>query len=147
MTDERSYTKELHFSASHFNGPREYELYELVRNKSASPAETLELLEGIHGHNFRVVVLIKWQGQTDDPAYLIEDEEIFRLVMRYNRRNLSLMTEFSKVRATTENIAKEIWEDLADILHDKHDRVSLSVSVYETPDIMAAFAAAVPTRY
>jgi 6-pyruvoyl-tetrahydropterin synthase len=145
------YHREFMISSCHFNGEDTYKLYRLLLHPESATEEQRQIkimlmlgkvLEGIHGHNFRIVVEIE-DNLVPSEGYMVDDVAIERVVMQWNNTNLSVHKDFTsrQWRATTENMAYVLVRKISRLLLRDYDGSTLgpvvSVYVHETDDIYA----------
>jgi 6-pyruvoyltetrahydropterin/6-carboxytetrahydropterin synthase len=101
-------------------------------------------LEPLHGHNFRVRVLLS--GNQLDPAGMVIDfvdvkAALDRATARYEHRNLNEIAPFDVESPSSENLARLIYEDLRGILetHISQGVEIDEVRVWETDFSGAAY--------
>lgn len=169
----RKYTRTFHLSACHFNGEETYNLWRNIlnnynkendiyeKNVGSNKIEPLmlikfiELLQDMHGHDFTVTVEIILHADDDDVAMVLEDEKLESLIMKYNRRNWSVLLGLSLIakpegygyeviRATTERVAKAMCQQVAKLLKEFHSDLEydatahVNLSIQETRDIIVS---------
>lgn len=161
------YERKFRLDACHFNDGINYVDLRTVRlgvkdgtMTATEAAQVYErLLSSIHGHDFHVTVFAEaavlngsWltlENVTEvmaSPGWLIDDQEMEEVVMRYSRRNLSVAPTFDdlNLRSTTENLAVAIAHDVRLLIHKhyKNTRIDFTVTVrvQETPDIVAEYS-------
>jgi 6-pyruvoyltetrahydropterin/6-carboxytetrahydropterin synthase len=130
-------TRKVEFSASH-----------ICRNPSLSEAENRKLF-GVaanpHGHGHNYVVEVSLSGEPDPVTGMVLDLKLLKDILNrqvvevYDHRFLNYeVPPFDRVVASTENIAKDIWERLRPHLGGGSYRLH-SVRVYETPDLFVDY--------
>lgn len=129
-------TRIEHFNAAHklFNPGWSREKNEIIFGKCAN--------ENWHGHNYELYVTIK--GEVDDnTGFLFDIKKLSSVIKEYildklDHKNLNVDVDFLKGKmCSTENVAKEIWQQLQPNLPDN---VKLHcIKLYETPRIYAEY--------
>ena len=133
-------TRKVEFSASH------------ICHNPALPAEENRRLFGAaanpHGHGHNYVVEVSLRGEPDPVTGMVLDLKLLKEILNrevvdvYDHRFLNYeVPPFDRVIATTENIAKDIWERLRPQLDNERHKLH-SVRVYETPDLYVDYQGA-----
>jgi len=101
------YTRTYELQATHFNGQVTYDnyekflKYELDGDFKSALDSLKKVLSDLHGHNFIITVIAETVAPFID--YPVDDVFLTEIVMYFNNKNLSILPEFNKIRATTEN--------------------------------------------
>jgi 6-pyruvoyltetrahydropterin/6-carboxytetrahydropterin synthase len=126
-------TRKVEFSASH-----------ICRNPALSSEENLRLFGAAanpHGHGHNYVVEVSLRGEPDPVTGMVLDLKLLKEILNrevvnvYDHRFLNYeVPPFDRVIASTENIARDIWDRLRPHLDTGRHRLH-AVRVYETPDL------------
>jgi 6-pyruvoyl-tetrahydropterin synthase len=132
------YRRTFRFAAAHFNSLWAYQrVWDVGPQGCGFTVEQLmRLLGDIHGHNFRVELVLQGIFGRDE-SWLVDDVVLDKIVMEWANTNLSVHPDFVKrrLRATTEQMALVLYDKLVGRLHGlPHVE---AVTVYETDDISA----------
>lgn len=133
-------TRRVEFSASH-----------VCHNPALSPEENRKLFgmaANPHGHGHNYVVEVSLRGEPDPVTGMVLDLKLLKEILNrevvdvYDHRFLNHeVPPFDRVIASTEHIARDIWDRLRP--HLDNGRHSLhSVRVYETPDLFVDYQGA-----
>jgi 6-pyruvoyl-tetrahydropterin synthase len=138
------YDRTFRFSAAHFNSRKSYETawdmlaaLELESDTIKFPdvSAILKMLSDIHGHNFKLRVVV--DGTLDNEGFVTDDVALEKAAMRYSGVNVSMHPDFTTklLRATTELMAENIYEAISGVITGGCglERVEL----WETDDIFA----------
>lgn len=134
--------------ACHFNGQDQYDLFADALNDISkgrhylASERMLNVLRGIHGHNFQIIVTATGEFHPLDekrPPYLVDDVKLTEMVMAWDNQNLSVLEDFTSkgLRATTENMVSVLLGKLK----QAWPMLGWSVRVEETPSIFAVAGA------
>lgn len=115
-----------HFDAAHF-----------LRNYPGKCAQ-------VHGHRWEVEVCLK--GTKLSAVGMLVDfhdlkKAVNQIIVNYDHNLLNDLPEFrqEKFNPTAENIARQIFLDVKNILQFEHDTSLAWVKVYESPDTWAIY--------
>lgn len=139
-----SYKRRMCLQACHFNGAEQYERLAVSKDDSRPAAERLAALQDClrdsHGHNFEIEIECSVR-HLDAQRFVVEDEKLVALVLKWDNTNLSVHPDFAGGRATTEAMAQVMAERVRrELLGWAADAV-VRVSVWERPEICATFSA------
>jgi 6-pyruvoyltetrahydropterin/6-carboxytetrahydropterin synthase len=133
-------TRRVEFSASH-----------ICHNPALSAEENRRLFGAAanpHGHGHNYVIEVSLSGEPDAVTGMVLDLKLLKEILNrevvdvYDHRFLNYeVPPFDRVVASTENIAKDIWERLHPHLNDGSYRLH-SVRVFETPDLYVDYQGA-----
>ena len=124
-------------------------MYEIIVEDEFSAAHFLKLYDGSwehrHGHNWKVAV--QAEAKRLDSMGVVVDFEMLKPALRevLSGLNFTLLNDHSRfkndqVNSSTENIARLIYEELANKVKSKTARIT-KVTVWETPDACASYSA------
>lgn len=128
-----SYYRSFNLTSSHFNGQ---DCYDIWWSKSyMHDVEALHyLIKNIHGHNFKIEIYI--EAVLNEQNFVVMDEDLEAMVMKWNNVNLSVLPEFGEGnRATTELMSETLALQIKDLVGDR--TITLHVTVWETEEIFA----------
>lgn len=149
------YHREFIISACHFNGAEIYDAYRKLCETHSGTQEfaaarvlmlASKVLEGIHGHNFKITVEIE-NFFVPKMDYVVDDVVIANVVNQWDNTNLSVHPDFRGIRATTENMAHLLMKKVCKLLVPDVDQgqsddgfigPTITVVVHETDQIFAA---------
>ena len=122
------------------------ETYEVIIQQEFSSAHGLRFYHGttepLHGHNFRVEVVLRGNKLQNKVKYLIDFVELQRvlqaIVKPMDHVNLNETPPFDRENPSAENLAKHIGTQLAGRLRAPGVRIA-SVTVWETPSQAARY--------
>lgn len=133
-------TRRVEFSASH-----------ICHNPALSAEQNRQLFGAAanpHGHGHNYVVEVSLRGEPDPVTGMVLDLKLLKSILNrevvdvYDHRFLNHeVPPFDKVIASTENIAKDIWERLQPHLDSERHKLH-SVRVYETSDLYVDYQGA-----
>ncbi len=134
------YARKFTIESCHFNDSRAYAEYAKAlgsRDGRIDVGHMRDLLESCHGHTFLVDIVIE-NGEVDDNGFIVDDQNLERLVNKYNRTNLSVHPAFTSLgwRATTERFVQVLMSDVHKLIPRRADRITVAVS--ESPTISAS---------
>jgi len=115
-------------------------MYEVVIHQEFSSAHGLRHYHGttepLHGHNFRVEVVLRGKRLQNKVKYLIDFVELQRvlqaIIKPMDHVNLNETPPFDRENPSAENLAEYIGKQLAGRLHAPGVRIA-SITVWETP--------------
>lgn len=109
-------SKELHFSSAHS-----------IKGHTGG-------CEQIHGHNYRVKVVMG-SSELDAMGMVMDFNELNhamkQVANRFDHQNLNRVPPFDAINPTAENLARHFYEQISGIFKDHTARV-IRVEVYET---------------
>lgn len=136
------YDRTFRFAAARFNSLFAYQLIWDLQSFGGTVSEMvprdklMRLLSDVHGHNFRVRILVTNHSAELESDCVVSDIELERIVMAWRNKNLSVHDDFiaHQYRATTERMADVLMRKLRTKLGHTHIK---RVEVWENDDIVA----------
>lgn len=129
------YTRTYRIQAAHFNSQTPYDVvWGLAPHiEMVTKADLLTCARDVHGHNFKIVLVL--EGECGDDDWLVDDVSLEAVVMEWENTNLSMHRDFvdQRYRATTERMAEVLLRKLRGRFRELIKRVD----VYENDDIHA----------
>lgn len=133
------YERTFWLQAAHFNSQLSYDcVWALAKEpgtKGLRRDEALSLCRDVHGHNFRITVMLEGDPVKGKSPWLVDDVQLAQVVMEWDNTNISLHPDFMgpRWRATTELMAHVLYAKLWDVFGP----IVRAVTVNETHDISA----------
>ena len=115
-------------------------MYEVIVQQEFSSAHSLRHYHGqtepLHGHNFRVEVVLRGKRLQNKVKYLVdfvEFQQVLRAIIKpMDHVNLNALPPFDRENPSAENLAAHIGRELARRWQAPGVRIA-SVTVWETP--------------
>lgn len=143
MIETLSYSRTITIQACHFNGEQTYRALDEADSLQDEHGH-LKLLRALdlwkeiasdcHGHNFKITVYAEGPiPKSGEASFLIADEELTEMIMKWEGCNLSLLPEFReiKARATTEWMARLLIPKVLALCKAEVDLVRVTVAENE----------------
>lgn len=121
-------------------------MFEVLIEAHFSAAHALRHYHGqtepLHGHNYKVEVIIRGKRLQKKVEYLVDFVELrdalHRVVKPLDHVNLNDLKHFREMNPSAENVARYIAQALAKEWSDPYGRI-YSVAVWETPEMGARY--------
>lgn len=89
--------------------------------------------ENPHGHNFKVEIVVKGTEPNSDTGMLLDFKilktQLKKILDRLDHQMLNEMAPFDRVNPSSENIAREIWQDMASFIKESPEAAQGNVTL------------------